>query len=242
MSVREFYKTHYALEVARKTNLTAALSLPVGVVSGIAGALVIMAKEAHAPLSVGDLVELGAIALSAIACSLSGYFLFRSLYNFTYGYTPTPLQLKKYKDQLAAFHASAGRPQAEANELAEAETLDYIDTEYAKNADRNAKNNDIKSSYLHRANGAMIAAVGFGAVAGVVYVFNSVSSPRSIQKVELVNFQEHPAMAGKPPAPQPPPAKRPEPPPSRLIKEGNVAPEAPPTPPPPAPTPTPLKK
>ena len=130
MSLREFYESHYALEVALKTDLTAALSLPVGVLSLHVGSLVVMAKDLHIPLNVGEQIQLTAISLSGLASAVSGYFLFRSLYNFEYGYVHTPLQLKGYKERLIAFHQRSGLSSSDANELAEAETLDYIDEEY----------------------------------------------------------------------------------------------------------------
>lgn len=238
MSLREFYKSQYATEAARKTELTAALSLPVGVLSVLVGGLVVMSKELHLPFSIGEHVQFAAIALSAFACACAGYFLFRSLYNFAYGYSPTALELKNYKEKLVAFHRSDGQPESEANQIAEAETLKYIDGEYAKNTDRNSKNNDIKSSYLHRANGSIIAAVAFAAVACIAYVFNSVSSPKPIQRIELVNPKEVTTMPVDPPVqpttptsppPVTTPVTRPAPPPSRVIKE-DKGPQKPPAP------------
>lgn len=237
MSLRKFYKSHYVLEVTRKTDLTAALSLPVGILSLVVGALVVMAKELHFPLNVGEQVQLVVIVISAFACTMSGYFLFRSLYNYEYGYAPTPLQLKEYKESLVKFHQSNGHSQLVANNLAETETLDYIDAEYAKNADRNATNNDVKSAFLHRANGAIIAAGLCGAIAGVAYVFNSISSPQPIQKIELINLKEVHAMPGNnaiqaatspTTTPPPQPLQRPAPPPSRVIKEDRNPPKPPP--------------
>lgn len=234
MNLREFYKSHYALEVTRKADLTAALSLPAGVLSVLIGALVVMTKELHLPLSSSELVQLCAVILSSCACVFSVYFLFRSLFNYTYGYAPTPLELKKYKEELTTFHQSNRLTIEEASALAETETLEYIDTQYAINADRNSKNNDIKSSYLHRANGLIISAVTFAAIAGVAYVVNSISSPQSVQKFELINLKELKTMTEPANASSLPPAQpRPEPPPSRVIKED----KGPPKPPPPKPKP-----
>lgn len=124
MNLREFYKSHYALEGARKTDLTSALALPVGVLSVLVGALIVMAKELHLPLQFGEQVQLAAVMLSAIACAFSGYLLFRSLFNYDYAYAPTPQELKKYNEQLFAFHQSNGHSIVEARAMAESETLD----------------------------------------------------------------------------------------------------------------------
>lgn len=236
MSLREFYKSHYALEVTRKTDLTAALSLPAGLLTLLVGALVAMAKELHLPLGVVEQIQLVAIVLSGCACASAGYLLFRSLHNYEYGYAPTPLQLREYKEKLTEFHQSGGLPLPEAIKLAETEALNYIDAEYAKNADRNATNNDIKSAFLHRSNKAIIAAVLFGAIAGIAYVINSVFSPQPVQKIEVINLKEVHLMpdkiliqaASSPTPTPPPPVQRPEPPPSRVIKEDRNPPKPPP--------------
>jgi hypothetical protein len=239
MSLREFYKSHYELELTRKTDLTAGLAVPVGILSLLVGALVIMAKELHAPFSRSELVVCVSIALSALASLVSTYFLFRSLYNFAYGYVATPLEIQNYQAGLLAFHEGTGQPLAEAKKLAEEETLEYVDSEYAKYADRNAKNNDIKSTFLHQANGAMIAAVICAGVAGGAYVFNSLSSPASVPKVEVVNLKEVSVMSpaqsiqavtSPPPPPPPPPAVRPNPPPGRIVREDQRPPRPPPPP------------
>ena len=237
MTLREFYKCHYERELTRKTELTAALSIPVGIVSLLVGSLLVMAKELRLPHAQLELVQGAAIALSALASLASTYFLIRSLHNFAYGYVATPLEIQQYQASLTAFHESEGMASPDAKKLAEEETLEYVDSEYAKYADRNAKNNDIKSTFLHQANSAMIAAVLFAAVAGGVYVFNSISSPLPVPKVEVVNLKEvspmlqpQPLQAVTAPPPPPPPAVRPEPPPGRIVREDHRPPR-PPAPP-----------
>jgi len=173
VALREFYKDHYTLEGARKNDLAAALSLPVGILSLILGALVVMAKELHLPLKTAEVFQLVFISLSASACALCAYFVFRSLYGFAYGFVPTAMQLQNYEEQLRTYHVAAGRTEAEARSLADTETLDYLYGEFAKNADRNSTNNDIKSAFLHKCHGAIIAAVVFASAAGIAYVYAS---------------------------------------------------------------------
>lgn len=223
MTIREFYKSHYDLELTRKTDLTSALSIPVGILSLLIGGLIIMAKELHVPLSFNEWIIAAAISGSALALVVSTYFLVRSLYNFAYGYIATPLEIQQYQAGLVAFHEGAGMLAPDAKKLAEEETLEYVDSEYAKYADRNSKNNDIKSSFLHRANGAMIAAVVFAGVAGAAYVYNSVVQPAQVPKIEVTNLKEASPVINVQPlqaatAPPPPPPTRPNPPPGRVIR------------------------
>lgn len=234
MTIREFYKSHYDLELTRKTDITAALAVPIGILSVLLGGLIVMAKELHVPLSSAEEILAIGILLSALALSVSAYFLIRSLFNFSYGYIATPLEILKYQEGLVAFHEGAGMSTPDAKELAEEETLDYIGAEYAKYADRNSKNNDIKSTYLHRANGAMIAAVVCGGAAGAVYVYNSMKVAAPVPKVEVINLKEAMPMIPNPSiqaatTPPPPPPVRPTAPPGRIVREHQVPPR-PPTP------------
>lgn len=235
--MREFYKCHYELELTRKTDLTAALAIPIGVLSLLAGGLILMAKELHSPLSPAEKFIAAATAVSTLAVIVSVYFLVRSLYNFAYGYIATPLEIRKFQADLVTFHEGEGMSAADARELAEEEVLEYINGEYAFYADRNAKNNDIKSSYLHRANGAMIMSVIGAGVAGAAYVYNSVQTPAAIPKVQVVNLKEafqmihlQPIQAASTPPPPPPPP-RPSGPPGRVVRE-HQSPPRPPAPPP----------
>ena len=87
---------------------------------------------------------------------------------------------------------------------------------------------DRKSSFLHRANGAMITAACLAAVSALPYVVAGINAPPKVPKVEVTNIKEllpmttTPAPAKDRPAPPPPPPPavvKPEPPPDRFIKE-----------------------
>jgi len=232
--MRDFYKSNYAFEIARKTDLTSALALPVGVVSLLVGAVVAMSKDLHLPLGLVEQILLACIGISAAACALAGYFLYRASYNFEYGYAPTPQEIKEYIGRLIKFHQTQGHGLVEAERISETETLDYIDVMCAKYSTINAANNDIKSAFLHKANGAIMKAVLYSALAGGTYVFNSIFSAPTIHKIEVVKPKEVSIMTTIPhvppattpsPATIPAPAVRPLPPPGRLIKEDRNPPK-----------------
>lgn len=198
-----------------------------------------MAKELHRPLATADVAQLAALSISTAIALVASYLLFRSYYDYTYGYVATPVEMDAYYEKLVAFHKASGQSEQDARHLAEDETLEYIATEYAKYADRNAKNNDIKSSYLHQANGAMVVALVLGAAAAGINIAGAVSSAAPTPKVEVVNLKELTRMqsqtpfeaatspASSPPPPAPSPPTRPEPPPGRLIKEDHRPPKPP---------------
>lgn len=240
-SLGEFYKSSYDFEAKRRTEHASALSLPVGVLTIMIGALVVMAKEMHLPLNVMEQIQLVMIVVSICAGGRVAYFLLRSMFNFEYAYAPTPVEIRDYSHKLKNFHRASGKSEDEAINLAIAESLDYVDGEYAKNADRNGKNNDVKSAFLHKAMEALIVAIVLVSFAGFVHVVDVVDSPRRIQKIELVTCKEVGAVQknapvqtmttpSTPPVQPPPPApERPTPPPSRVIKEDRTPPRPPPS-------------
>lgn len=235
-SLKEFARAQYLYEISRRAELTSGISLPLGIISAILGALVIMAKDIHLPIGFGNGVQLALVALSATTCFVSGYFLVRSFYGFAYAYVVTPSQIADYKEQLITFYVQSGVPAAKAEELAEADALDHLDTLYTRCTERNTANNERKSYFLHMANGVMLAAILLAAVAGGFHVATGVTALPSPHKVEVINMKEMPLRsAAQPPDPPPPPPPpqpmRPVPPPERVIKEDRSPPRPPPAPP-----------
>ena len=242
MLLRDAFKEHYLLEGTRRAELMTALAVPVAILTLVLGALAVVAKEIHVPFNLVATVQLTLVVLGAVACALCTYFVFRSLYGLAYAFVPTPLELSTYRDQLVTYHIASGKTPEDAAKVSEDETLTYLYGEYAKNADRNSINNDIKSGFIHNANSTLIAAVVLAAGAGVTYTFASVSSSPSVPKVEIVNLpmllhSSSPvplaaASSSPPPSAPPPPAPpvRPEPPPSKVIRE-HTTPPPPPVPP-----------
>jgi hypothetical protein len=237
MSLRESYKEHYVLESTRRTELMGALAVPVAILTVVLGALAIIAKELHVPLDGKAITQLVLVFLGCSASAVCTYFIFRSLYGLAYAYVPTPKELAKYGEDLIAFYIASGKSATEAAVAAENDVLEHLYTEYAKNASRNANNNDIKAGHLHNANSMLVAAVVFTALAGVAFVVSSVVSPTSPSKVEVINMPGtspsspiHLQAATAPPPPPPAPPVRPTAPPSRVVREHKIPPP-PPSPP-----------
>ena len=232
MDIRDYYKEHYCLEAARKNDLTNALSLPLGILSLLIGGLVVVARDIHVPLNNIAVLQLALMAVAAAFILLSAYFLVRSYYNYEYGYAPTPLEIKAFKEGLVAYYVALGEKEATAVQKADEEALEHVDAEYAAHADRNAKNNNRKSSFIHNANGALICAIISTLAVGATHLATSIRAVSEPQKVEVVNLKEikmaNPtnvtAVPPVPPAvpkitPTPVVPMKPSPPPGRVIKE-----------------------
>jgi hypothetical protein len=190
MNLRDFYKCQYELEITRKTDLTASLSIPLGVVSLLAGALALMAKSLNAPLTAWDWVTLGFICLATVACILVGFFLYRAHSAFEYAYLPTSMELDTFYKGLLTFNKEVGHDDKAAEETAEQDTLAYIDEQYKSNASINAENNHRKSGYQYISNKALMFAVVLTSTTGILYIVNSIWGPTAVQRVEIVNFKD----------------------------------------------------
>lgn len=229
MSLSEFYKCQYELEITRKTDLTAALSIPVGVLSLLVGALVLMAKDLHAPLSGWDKWTLAAIGSSAFACLVAGYYLFRAHSGLSYEFLPNASAMQTHFHELVAFHETSGRSKPDAAAEAERETLTYIDDQHARNAALNNETNHVKSGHLHRGNLALMVAVAIAVVAGTLYVINSVSTATAVQHVEVVNIKEAPSNGISSPAKRSEPlagSSSPADPAAKPVDQGRLSPPA----------------
>ena len=233
----KFAQESYDREASRRSELTGALALPLGVVSALMGGLAVIVKDLHPPFDFWSVFQLSAAALSGAVCLLSAALLARSYFNYTYRYVVTPKVLRDFRAGLVAHYLSIGKPENEAASLAEAETHAYIQERYAESAHANTVNNDRKSYYLHLANGCMLAAAVLAAVSAGPYVVASILSYPKEPKVEVTNLKELTPMAtsttpgtDQPVRPQPsspattkpepaPIVIKPEPPPDRYIKE-----------------------
>ncbi|MGB4765335.1 MAG: hypothetical protein WBH09_00315 [Rugosibacter sp.] len=225
MDIRDYYKEHYFLEATRKGELTNALSLPLGILSLLIGGLTVVAKEIHLPLNNVSVLLLALIAAAAIFILRAVYFLIRSYYNYEYGHVPTPLEIKTYKEGLIAYYVSLGDSTEDAIKKADSEALQHIDSEYAAHADRNAKNNNRKSSFIHNANSSIIGAIIFTFAVGSTHIVTSIRTASGAQKVEIVNLKEitmaEPTNNAPPKAPEvpAPTTAKPVPPPGQILKE-----------------------
>lgn len=233
MNVRDYYKEHYFLEATRRNELTNALSIPLGILSLLIGGLTVIARGIHLPLSSTSILLLALMTVAVVFILRTVYFLIRSYYNYEYGYAPTPLEIKTYKEELIAYYLALGESPDAAIQKAESEALQHVDAEYAAHADRNAKNNNRKSSFMHNANSALIGAIIFTLPIVATYLVTSIRTVPEPQKVEIVNLKEttmteqtsnsSPKAPATPPAtPKPDPAPvitKPSPPPGQILKE-----------------------
>lgn len=224
MDLHQFNKEHYFYEANRRHQLTGALAIPVGVLTVLGGALLVIAKDLDSPLDSMELTQLVLIVVSALMMGVTIFYLVRSYFNYSYGYIATSKELNDYFNGLVEFYSQNGGTQHDAEE----ELEKYVNSEYASHTHINTANNDRKSYYIHKANGFLIASLVFVILSGLPYVAKSVVDGSEVQKIQIVNLNSQntgvQAMSNEPksePTKQqsPPPVVKPSPPPGRIIKE-----------------------
>jgi hypothetical protein len=222
MSLDNYSKEQHFHELSRKDSLNNSINFPVGLATLIAGGLGLVAKTIKFPLSVAGVLQFNFTAAAVILLLMACYFLARAYWNYGYSHMPTALQLLSYCEKLRSHYVSAGQSESEAKAVSEQETEAYIVRQYAQNADVNTACNDRKSSYLYKGNGFIIAAVVPFILAASIHLYKEALAQSHPLKVEIVQTEAIKMTQEEKPRDPPPTQQtqpKPEPPPSRIIKE-----------------------
>lgn len=202
---REFFKDRYDFELTRKESLTAALALPVGILSGLGSVLAYMARGfTYRDPVLTWIFALGlAFAGAAFLSCLS--LLGRAYLAQTYVYLPLLRELADSKSQFLEYAKVMGG--------GEAEVLEDFEKDFERRiidaADRNTKSNDHRSKFLHWGRLSLFVLLGLTAIAGIPYVIDQVRF--------VMPTQQAPKPTPPQPASVPPKPTFPE---NRVIKEG----------------------
>jgi hypothetical protein len=172
MDIRELYQQHYFHELERRDQINNSLAIPLGVISVVSGAFLVVAKEIDAPFDCSEKFQLVFLALTALTLVSAATFLVRAYWGYGYGHMPRPGELRKYREGLSSHYSGLGKSVDEATKIADEEVLQYVETQYADNAEINADNNDKKSANLFMANGFTIASVALLVISASPYVLN----------------------------------------------------------------------
>lgn len=162
----DFLKNRYDHELQRKEQLTAALTLPVGVLGGLGSLIALMARsfsyrDMLLTWSFGPIV--GAAVVAFFVCLV---YLARAYHRQTYVFLPLLTDIDNSREEFLKFAPlMAG---------GEAEVLDEFENQLRRRminaADRDTQTNDERSRLLHLARLALFAVLFLTAVAGLPYV------------------------------------------------------------------------
>jgi hypothetical protein len=181
---KSLYESLYEAEWLRRDQLQAAVGTPVGVLTLLGGALVIVAERFETSSPVLAAWFWTSFGIACAAFLLSVYMLVRSFYGWLYERIPLPSQLREYERGLIEYHKATGSDQ----HAAATEMRQFLDERYVVAGDRNAVNNATRAEYLHQANKWLVVALGAVALCAAPFVIAAKRAPPKPQKVEILNL------------------------------------------------------
>lgn len=165
----EFLKERYDYELQRKDQLTDALNLPVGILSGLGGLLALMARAFTYADPVLTWLFVPSLILAGVAFFVCLVQLVRTYHRQTYIYLPLLRELEEWEEEVRDFvryvEETGGR---------EEDFQEQLRKRIIEAADRNTANNDERSRLLFWARIALFATLTFTAVAGFFFVVDQV--------------------------------------------------------------------
>lgn len=166
----DFLKDRYDYELRRREELTDALTLPVGVLTVLGGAMATMARSFSYETGLVTWAFGALLSLSAFAFGRCLLRLWRAYHAQTYMYLPLLAAIKEAREGFLKFSKVA--------EHGEAEVLDEFDHQFHEHiiaaADHNTQKNDYRSDQLHSARVALFDVLILTTVLGVLYVVDQV--------------------------------------------------------------------
>ncbi len=181
--VLEFYKELYFFQHARRDNLDGRLTLPVGVITLLAGAVLFFLKQDASTKVLAAYVILVTSLAAAAALMMACVYFVRALYNHTYHHLPTLQELQEYRKTLAdqasdyaaalqAYHAKYPNAPAPTRAVPKPEERlqEFLIGELAKGEDYNVNTNNRKSGLLHRGHSFLVGALALLLVSALAYV------------------------------------------------------------------------
>lgn len=180
MDLHEFYKNHYFFELSRKDQLARAVTLPAGLITLVGGAIVAIVNTIDSPFNGLEKTELILLGIATLSLFVSVYFLARSYFNYGYGYIATSFEIMEYKKELELFYKD------DLSADIDSEIEEYVNEQYVIHTNMNTRNNDRKSSFIHKANWALISSLALIILAGIPHIIKSAIDSDQVYKVQII--------------------------------------------------------
>jgi hypothetical protein len=164
-----FIKDRYDFELQRREHLTAALSLPVGVLSALGSVMVVMAHSFTFAPNLLSSAFCFSLVLGVTFFSACLFKLAQAYHQQTYVYMPPLAALEKTLEEWRAFYKEAGYEGAERDFF-----LHDLRARVIEAADRNTFSNDTRSAHIHRARIFLFLLLASMSAAGLIYTLNQV--------------------------------------------------------------------
>ncbi|MEB1939923.1 hypothetical protein VDR55_19935 [Xanthomonas campestris pv. campestris] len=165
------FKDHHLWELQRRDALNNSLSLPVGVLTVVAGGALAMARSVDIEHPASNLGFSIALAVTAVLLLCNLCCLTKSLIRYKYSHAPDMLEWlgdrEHFESEYRKKWRELGITEARAKQEARCEFYYHLDKTYAQSASNNAIQNKKKAEWIALGHRFLIASVGSLILAGV---------------------------------------------------------------------------
>jgi len=186
-------KEMYYYELERKASIEGSLSLPLGVIFVLAGALWYMIKNAPVfGYTVPHILFYLFLSFLAVGIIFAVYFIIRAVWSYSYGYVMSPQELVERLDELKQYYLEQeGYWKKKTGKAIDVLAREYLDDDlhshYIEAGQMNWEKNNSKSKYRHSMYKSIVVSVAFLLAALVPYLAITLPDRNNVQKIEIVN-------------------------------------------------------
>ena len=178
----DFLKNRYDYELKRKDQITAALTLPVGILIALGTVMVAMAQSFSYTDGYLTLFFLIFLVLTALAFFLCVVCIGLAYHRQDQWYLPLLSKLQKtretwrvlYKEVYFRTFGDSSLNDEQLFQAGDDVFEDALKEKIIEAADQNTRNNDLRSHYLYRARVVMFVVLILAAIAGILHVVDQV--------------------------------------------------------------------
>ena len=178
----DLYERLYFHEIEVREQLNSRLQLPLSLIVVLVGTFAYLLQSADNSLtSYLSLAFETALGLMGIALMCSAYLFARAAWGHNYKLVPYANQTAQSWKQLTEYDAKHGTA------IADRTMAEYLKGHFIEGATANARNNDLRSTYLHRSNMAVIATSAFALLAFLVFALGDLGRKQNVTQVSIVH-------------------------------------------------------
>ncbi|MCR6660171.1 MAG: hypothetical protein NVV72_12830 [Asticcacaulis sp.] len=168
--IGKIYQEHYFKEFERKNSIETSISIPIGILIALTGALVTIISKTTSDNIFTSIFFISFSCISFIALIVSGLLIYRANFSYDNKHLTFLINVSSYRTSIFNDSINYGKSIEDANKEADSKTLEYIYSEYAICASHNAENNDKKSMDLYRAKNSLLLSLIFVSFTSAPYI------------------------------------------------------------------------
>lgn len=183
----DFERQHYYFELQRKDRLSTSVSIPLGILTALFGAATyFFNKIENFSSGVGCLIFGIAVLLMFFALIYATYCLVKSYWAYKYKCIPTSKEIEDYLTELNKYYNTYPDAPGSVEEKYEEFLLNY----FIETNEANIRNNDTKSSYLHKVTSTLILALILSAILIIPLQYQNVVAKAKYVLTKINNSKE----------------------------------------------------